>query len=108
MEGNLMETRMPDRERGVKNILFAIQEFRTLKPGLDWGRLVLIGHSNGGGMVMFFVARYPRLVDKAISLDHRRMKMPSIRKPRLYTLRGCDDEADGGVLPAGRSRRSFI
>ncbi|MBS5507165.1 MAG: hypothetical protein KHX31_00880 [Akkermansia sp.] len=39
MEGNLMETRMPNRERGVKNILFAIQKFRTLKPGLDWGRL---------------------------------------------------------------------
>jgi hypothetical protein len=43
-----------------------------------------------------------------MSLDHGRMKMPRIRKLRLYTLRGRDDEAEGGVLPAGRSRRSFI
>lgn len=52
MEGNLMEARMPNWERGVENILFAIQEFRKLKPGLDWGKLILIGHSNGGDMVM--------------------------------------------------------
>lgn len=50
-------------------------------------------------MVMFFAARHPRLVDKAMSLDHRRMKMPRIRKLRLYTLRGRDDEAEGECCP---------
>ena len=107
MEGNLMEARMPNWERGVENILFAIQEFRKLKPGLDWGKLILIGHSNGGDMVMLFAARHPLLVDKAISLDHRRMKMPRIRKPRLYTLRGCDYEADEGVLPGIKEQEEF-
>ncbi len=102
-----MEARMPNWERGVENILFAIQEFRKLKPGLDWGKLILIGHSNGGDMVMLFAARHPLLVDKAISLDHRRMKMPRIRKPRLYTLRGCDYEADEGVLPGIKEQEEF-
>ena len=32
-------------------------------------------------------------------MDHRRMIMPRTLKPRLYTLRGCDYEADAGVLP---------
>lgn len=39
MEGHLMETRMPNWERGVGNILFVLHEFRKLKPSLDWGSL---------------------------------------------------------------------
>lgn len=105
MEGHLMETRMPNWERGVGNILFVLQEFRKLKPALDWGKLVLIGHSNGGDMTMLFAAKYPRLVDKVISLDHRRMMMPRSQRPQLYTLRGCDYEADGGVLPGPEERK---
>lgn len=107
MEGNLMESRMPNWERGVGNILFVLQEFRKLKPALDWGKLVLIGHSNGGDMTMLFAAKYPRLIDKAISLDHRRMTMPRVPQPRLYTLRGCDYEADAGVLPGKEEQERY-
>lgn len=99
MEGPFMETRLPNWERGVGNILFVLQEFRKLKPSLDWGRPVLIGHSNGGDMTMLFASKYPRLVDKALSMDHRRMVMPRVRQPRLCTRKGCDDEAEGGALP---------
>lgn len=35
MEGPFMETRLPNWERGVGNILFVLQEFRKLKPSLD-------------------------------------------------------------------------
>lgn len=60
MEGNFMETRMPNWERGVANILFTIQEFKKLKPQLNWNDFILIGHSNGGDMTMLFATRYPR------------------------------------------------
>lgn len=40
-------------------------------------------------------------------MDHRRMVMPRIRKPQLYTLRGSDYDADAGVLPAKQEQEEF-
>ena len=37
-------------------------------------------------------------------MDHRRMIMPRTRNPRLYTLRGCDYDADSGVLPTEKEQ----
>ena len=107
MEGDFMQTRMPNWERGVANIYFTIQEFKKLKPQLDWDKLILIGHSNGGDMTMLFATKYPHLINKAISMDHRRMIMPRTEKPRLYTLRGCDYDADAGVLPTKQEQEQF-
>ena len=94
-------------KRGTDNILFTIQEFKNLKPQLNWSELILMGHSNGGDMTMLFATKYPQLISKAISMDHRRMIMPRTLKPRLYTLRGCDYEADAGVLPTGQEQEQF-
>ena len=89
------------------HIYFTIQEFKKLKPQLDWDKLILIGHSNGGDMTMLFATKYPHLINKAISMDHRRMIMPRTEKPRLYTLRGCDYDADAGVLPTKQEQEQF-
>lgn len=107
MEGDFMQTRMPNWERGVANIYFTIQEFKKLKPQLDWDKLILIGHSNGGDMTMLFATKYPHLINKAISMDHRRMIMPRTEKPRLYTLRGCDYDADGGSTSHKQEQEQF-
>lgn len=107
MEGDLMNTRMPNWKRGEENILFTIREFKKLKPALRWNELILIGHSNGGDMTMLVAAEYPELISKAISMDHRRMLMPRTKKPQLYTLRGCDYEADKGVLPDKQEQEKF-
>ena len=74
---------------------------------MNWSELILMGHSNGGDMTMLFATKYPQLISKAISMDHRRMIMPRTLKPRLYTLRGCDYEADAGVLPTGQEQEQF-
>ena len=107
MSGDFMQTRMSNWERGVENILFTINEFKKFKPYLDWSRLALIGHSNGGDMTMLFVSKYPVLIKKAISLDHRRMIMPRCETPRIYTLRGCDYEADKGVIPTPEEQQKY-
>lgn len=99
MEGNFMETRMPNWKRGEENILFTIREFKKLKPNLQWEKLCVIGHSNGGDITMLTATNHPELIMKAISMDHRRMIIPRTQKPRIYTLRGCDYDADPGVLP---------
>lgn len=107
MEGNFMDTRMPNWKRGEENILFIIREFKKLKPTLRWDELIMIGHSNGGDMTMLTATEYPELIKKAISLDHRRMIMPRTEKPLLYTLRGCDYEADEGVLPTEQEQKRY-
>lgn len=107
MEGDLIQTRMPNWKRGVQNILFTLKTFKNLKPGLHWKQLTLIGHSNGGDITMLFATEHPGLINKAISLDHRRMIIPRTRQPRIYSLRGCDYEADKNVLPTPEEQRKY-
>lgn len=99
MSGNFMETRMPNWERGVENILFTIKEFKKLKPKLSWKNITIMGHSNGGDMAILFATKYPTIAKKIISLDHRRMVIPRCCSPQIYTLRGSDYEADENVIP---------
>lgn len=99
MTGILKETRMPNWQRGADNIMFAINEFKKKKPDLNFGKLTLIGHSNGGDMSILFAGKYPDLVDKVISLDNRRMPLPRVTRPKILSLRSTDFPADEGVLP---------
>jgi predicted esterase len=98
MTGNFQETRRPNWERGVQNILFTINTLKKTKPDLDFQHLTLIGHSNGGDMSMLFVHTYPTLLDKIISLDNRRASFPRLKNPKIYSLRSSDQVADKGVL----------
>lgn len=107
MTGNLMQTRMVNWEGGVDHILFVIKEFKKLKPELGWEELTIMGHSNGGDMAMLFATKYPELIRKAISLDHRRMIMPRCESPRIYTLRGSDYEADENVIPSIEEQQKY-
>lgn len=107
MAGDFMETRMPNWERGVENVLFVLNEFRKLKPAMKWTDLTLIGHSNGGDMVMLFAKKHPELIQRAISLDHRRMIMPRCSSPRIYTLRGSDYDADENVIPTEEEQQKY-
>lgn len=50
-------------ERGVANILFTLNELKRLYPNLDYKHVILMGHSNGGDMIMLFAQQYPGLAD---------------------------------------------
>jgi predicted esterase len=97
--GNLYEKRKPIWERGVKNILFTISELKTRYPDLDWRKLILIGHSNGGDISMLFATEHPELVAKVISLDSLRMPFPTKNNTPILSIRAGDTKADEGVLP---------
>jgi len=99
MEGNLQETRRPYWERGVENILYVLQEIKKNYPQLKYDKLTLIGHSNGGDMTVLFAHKYPKLVNKIISMDNRRMPLPRTSNPQIFTLRSNDYPADENVLP---------
>lgn len=107
MEGNIYKNRLPNWERGVANILFVIEEFKKLKPELNWSKMTVIGHSNGGDIAMMFAGKYPSMLNKAISLDNRRMPLPLASSPRIYSLRSSDYPADKGVLPSQKDQNLY-
>lgn len=105
--GKLAETRRPNWERGVENILFVIKELKRTRPELDYKDLLLVGHSNGGDIAMLFAQKYPQRVRKVVTLDNRRMALPRARKPQILSIRSSDQAADDGVLPTTAERERF-
>lgn len=105
--GNVYETRKPFWDRGVQNILFVIQQLKTRKPGLDYSNIILIGHSYGADIVMLFAQEHPEAVAKVISLDNRRVPIPRISHPQLFSLRSSDQPADAGVLPTAEEQSKY-
>ncbi|RZK26251.1 MAG: alpha/beta hydrolase [Hymenobacter sp.] len=99
LTGNIYQTRYPFWERGVQNMLFTRQAIYRRNPVLKRRPLLLVGHSNGGDMVMLFAKEHPELVEKVISLDNRRVPFPRQRRPQVLSLRSSDQVADPGVVP---------
>lgn len=95
----IREVRMPIWKRGSANILYVLNEIKKQYPNLKFNKTVLIGHSNGGDQSVLFAHEHPELLDKLISMDNRRMDLPKVSHPKIYTLRSNDHPADEGVLP---------
>ncbi|UYZ63770.1 alpha/beta hydrolase [Hymenobacter weizhouensis] len=98
--GKLVETRRPNWQRGVESMRFVLRELHRIHPSLSHRHTLLVGHSNGGDMVMLFAQQYAELVGEVITLDNRRMPFPRSARPRLLSLRSGDQQADTGVLPS--------
>jgi predicted peptidase len=107
MEGDLKITRRPNWDRGVENIRYVLNEFKKTNPELDFKHLTLIGHSNGGDMTALFANKYPELVYRIITMDNRRMPLPRVYKPKVYTLRSKNYSADEGVLPTEQEQKKY-
>ncbi|MBX3487776.1 MAG: alpha/beta hydrolase [Candidatus Paracaedibacteraceae bacterium] len=99
IKGNLFETRKPLWERGVENISFVIEKLKKTKPELEFNKIILIGHSNGGDISMMFATVYPKMVSKIISLDSRRHPFPRNLNIEILRFGASDDEPDAGVVP---------
>ena len=105
--GNVYAARKPSWERGVENIIFVLKEIKKIKPALETGRPLLIGHSHGGDTAMLFASEHPGQVKYVISLDNRRMPIPRVARPRILTIRSSDQPADPGVLPSEAECRKY-
>ena len=100
LEGNPQVLRRPNWERGAENINFVLTQLKKEFPKLNYDRVVIAGHSNGGDMSVLFVEKNPNNVWKLITLDQRRYAFPLFSKPKIYSLRSSDQPADVGILPA--------
>ncbi len=100
MQGFPFVGRLPVYERGAENIHFVINEMKAkYYPELDYSKLTMLGHSNGGDISMFFAGNNPELVTKIVTLDNLRVPFLMSGKSRILSFRSRDWKPDPGVVP---------
>jgi len=87
--------------RGIANIMFAIDELKKIQPNSDYHHLTMVGHSNGGDISMYFAKRYPDMIKKVVTLDNLRVPFVTDGKFKILSFRSQDPvfKADPGVVP---------
>jgi pimeloyl-ACP methyl ester carboxylesterase len=93
--------RRPQYNRGIANIMFAVEELKKIQPNSDYRHLTLVGHSNGGDISMYFAKRHPELIKKVVTLDNLRVPFITEGKFKILSFRSRDPvfKADPGVVP---------
>jgi len=88
--------------RGIFNIMFAVDELKKRYPNADYRHLTLIGHSNGGDISMYFAKLHPDLVKKVVTLDNLRVPFVTDGTVKILSFRSKDPvfKADPGVVPS--------
>src|SRR6185312_16024404 len=73
--------RLPVYQRGVANILFAVNKMKAVQPHADYDHLTMVGHSNGGDIAMYFAKMHPEEVRRVVTLDN--LRVPFITNARF-------------------------
>jgi hypothetical protein len=105
--GDLYARRRPAWERGAQTLAFVVKAMKMRYGGRLRDKVVLVGHSNGGDISMWFATEHSEVLAAVITLDHRRVPIPRVAGLRVLTLRAGDTTADPGVLPTVRECETF-
>jgi len=99
--GELYVGRLPQYQRDVANIRFAIDEMKKIDSNADYDHLTMVGHSNGGDVSMYFARMYPDEIKKVVTLDNLRVPFITDGKFKILSFRSKDPvfKTDPGVLP---------
>jgi pimeloyl-ACP methyl ester carboxylesterase len=99
--GEIYVGRLPQIQRGIANIRFAVEEMRKVQPNADFDRLTVVGHSMGGDISMYFAKMYPDQVKKVVTLDNLRVPFMTDGKFKILSFRSKDPvfKPDPGVIP---------
>jgi alpha/beta hydrolase fold len=93
--------RLPQYQRGIANIRFAVEEMKKVQPNADYGHLTMVGHSNGGDISMYFAKMYPDQIKKVVTLDNLRVPFMTDGRFKILSFRSKDPQfrTDPGVIP---------
>jgi hypothetical protein len=99
--GELYVGRLPVYERGLTNILFAIDKLKPIEASADYDHLTMVGHSNGGDISMYFAKLHPDRIKRVVTLDNLRVPFMTNGKFKILSFRSKDPvfKADPGVVP---------
>ena len=100
--GELYVGRLPQIQRGVANIRFAVDEMKKVQPNADYDRVTMVGHSMGGDISMYFAKMYPDHIKKVVTLDNLRVPFTTDGNFKILSFRSKDPvfKPDPGVVPA--------
>src|SRR3984957_11138095 len=99
--GELYVGRLPQYQRDIANIKFAIEEMKKVQANADYDHLTMVGHSNGGDISMYFAKMYPDHIKKGVTLDNLRVPFMTDGRFKILSFRSKDPvfKPDPGVVP---------
>src|ERR1700739_4436761 len=99
--GELYVGRLPQYQRGIAHIRFAIDPLKQMHPKADYDHLTMVGHSNGGDISMYFAKLYPDQINKVVTLDNLRVPFMTDGKFKILSFRSKDPvfKTHPGVIP---------
>jgi hypothetical protein len=99
--GELYVGRLPQMQRGVANIHFALEEMKKVQPNANYDKVTMVGHSLGGDISMLFAKEHPEHIKKVVTLDNLRVPFITDGKFKILSFRSRDTQfkPDPGVVP---------
>jgi pimeloyl-ACP methyl ester carboxylesterase len=99
--GELYVGRLPQYQRDVVNIKFAIEEMKKVQANADYDHLTMVGHSVGADVSLYFAKLYPDKIKKVVTLDNLRVPFMTDGKFKILSFRSKDPvfKTDPGVIP---------
>src|SRR6202012_3110699 len=99
--GEIYVGRLPQYQRGIANIRFAVDQMKEGQPNADSHHLPRVGHSNGGDISMYFAKMYPDEIKKVVTLYNLRVPFMTDGRFKIISFRSKDPvfKADPGVIP---------
>jgi pimeloyl-ACP methyl ester carboxylesterase len=100
--GELYVGRLPQYQRDVANIRFAVDEMSQVQPNADYDQLTMVGHSMGADVSLYFAKMYPDKIKKVVTLDNLRVPFMTDGRFKILSFRSKDPvfKADPGVVPS--------
>src|SRR3979411_1676146 len=88
--GELYVGRLPQIQRGIANIRFAVNEMKRVQANADYDHLTVVGHSMGGDITMYFAKMYPDQIKKVVTLDNLRVPFMTDGRFKILSFRSKD------------------
>jgi pimeloyl-ACP methyl ester carboxylesterase len=100
--GELYVGRLPQYQRDIANIKFAIEEMQKVQTNADYDHLTMVGHSMGADVSLYFAKLYPDHIKKVVTLDNLRVPFMTDGRFKILSFRSKDPvfKADPGVVPS--------
>jgi pimeloyl-ACP methyl ester carboxylesterase len=99
--GEIYVGRLPQYQRDIANIRFAIDEMDRVQPNADYDHLTMVGHSMGADVSLYFAKMYPDKIKKVVTLDNLRVPFMTDGRFKILSFRSHDPvfKPDPGVVP---------
>ena len=88
--GELYVGRLPQIERDIANIRFAVEEIKKIQSNADFDHLTMVGHSMGADVSLYFAKMYPDKIRKVVTLDNLRVPFMTDGKFKILSFRSKD------------------